>query len=578
VSAKESIAFYLFSFSKIQPHGVWGVRQQNSTQRFADHSQKFSHLFLRLFRRRRMQTALQQRLSKTAGPRNRRPSRLPSKPSDGQQQPSSSTPGHTTGVAFLIAQMLFCLIGINLCFGWWSVKQERVIKKPYAVMILHANAAAPQTEILFLTTTYGISLSQTMTGFLVSAMLLGFHSIVRQRTGGRETASPPPTDAGNAEPAATYPGRPPTTTALTLHDAPVLLAMGFSNLFASSLGYAAMRHLSYPVTLTAKMCKMVPVMLVGSVWYHIRYPARKVVSCLVITGGVLAFALQDQRSHGSSDKRAKTGAAETTLSSSLLGAVFMLMNLLMDGYTNSTQDMLVKRHRWSGPLLMMWANLVSFVCALFVMVLLECGEQPWTWLCASVDLLFAALPRGAAGGSVMKPTHARLSFVPFHDLSNFLGFLAHCEEARHDVLLMSLLNAVGQLFIFHTISLFGTLAVTAMTLVRKAGSVLLSIYVHHHSMQPSQWAALLTIFVGIVGEGYSNVQDASKRQQQQQQKERGLVESSQGAPLDGLSPPSARTPPPASASAKVPRRTISSSSSTAMMTDSRSTTPVYANA
>ncbi|KPA85736.1 hypothetical protein ABB37_00100 [Leptomonas pyrrhocoris] len=462
--------------------------------------------------------------------------------------------------------MFFCLVGINLCFGWWSLKQERVIKKPY--LILEENAASndvvlPAHKRVFLSTVYGMTLTQTLAGFLMSATLLGFHNVVCR------CAKRPGTSSAVTTRTTSVRSDLQGQTKLTLRDVPELLAMGYSNIFGSSLGYAAMRRLSFPVTLTAKMAKMLPVMLVGSVWYHTRYPARKVIACFCITGGVITFALLD-RSSSPGGKPAKATDPPATSSLSVLGVALMIVNLLMDGYTNSTQDVLVRRHRWSGASLMMRTNFVSVICVLSVLAVLEWGEQPWAWLCSFVDLVLSSVARSPDQVGV-RAASASLSFLPFHDLSNFVGFLARCDEARNDVLLMSVLSAAGQLFIFHTISVFGTLTVTAMTLLRKVGSVLLSIYVHGHQVRSSQWAALATVFIGIVSEGYINIQEASRRQRHS----------------PASSPPAAGTnsvlhnssPTLMSEKTLFPTNSLpptSSSSSIAMMTDSRSTTPANA--
>lgn len=510
-------------------------------------------------------TLRKRRANTPSQPRCSTPKSQEKPPFGSHRAPQAAIPAHRGNAVFLLAEMFFCLVGINLCFGWWSVKQERVIKNSYDILVKDtvgsgAAQAGFYVEKVFLSTSYGITLTQTLTGFLISATLLGFHNIARRLTASQDAAAKS-VDQGSP-------------SSLALHDVPGLLVMGFSNIIGSSLSYAAMRRLSYPVALTAKMIKMLPVMLVGSLWHHTRYPARKVLSCLLITGGVITFALLDRRSSSSSKKASvNTTGVLTTSSSSLFGMVLIVMSLLMDGYTNSTQDVLVKRHCWSGLTLMMWANLASVVCASFTLVMLECGEQPWAWLCSFVDVVLSSV-LGSGGPLGRVTVSASLSFLPFHDLSRFLSFLANSREARNDVFLMSVLNALGQLFIFHTISLFGTLAVTAMTLLRKVGSVLLSIYVHQHPVQPSQWAALATIFVGVVSEGYINIQDASQRQKQRaaaslQTKTIPTEESSlHGTQLEsaaGKVPVAMASPP-----------TMSNSSSTAMMTDSRSTTLVCA--
>ncbi|SYZ65913.1 UDP-galactose_transporter (plasmid) [Leishmania braziliensis MHOM/BR/75/M2904] len=461
----------------------------------------------------------------------------------------------------LLVQMLVCVVGINLCFGWWSVKQERAITQPYfiaestfatsmatiaaashdarraaALATAKLNAPPGKPHAIYLSTVYGISLTQTLAGAIVSAMLLGVNSLLQRFMRRRQLQ---PYLQGSLTANAPTAQDQHQHTELDRRDVLEMLAMGFSNIFGTSLGYAAMRRLSYPVALTAKMGKMLPVMLVGFLWYRTRYPATKVASCLLITGGVIAFFLLEERitstanppsvaagGGSSSSTGPSTKGGKSSSSSSFLGMVLLLLNLFMDGFTNSTQDILVKRHRWSGMSLMMRTNLVSVLCALWLLFLLEFGEQPWHWLTSFSHCAVALAIRiplmsdsalGRALGAWLGHTEAVLAApatVPFHDLSHFLSFLAHCPEARHDVLLMSLLSALGQLFIFHTITVFGTLALTAMTLLRKGGSVILSIVVHGHAVQSVQWASLGAVFIGVLLEGYINIQEASRRQVQ----------------------------------------------------------------
>ncbi|KAG5504975.1 hypothetical protein JKF63_04422 [Porcisia hertigi] len=466
----------------------------------------------------------------------------------------------------LLLQMLLCVAGINLCFGWWSVKQERAITKPYfiaestftasvtalaaenhdarrAAAVAAAKRLAPpgKPHPVYLSTVYGISLTQTLAGAVVSATLLGLNGLLR-RFLQRSQSLPRRQDhaKGRAKSAVDKRQSPP----FCRQDFLKMLVMGFSNIFGTSLGYAAMRRLSYPVTLTAKMGKMLPVMLVGFLWHRTRYSPKKIVSCLLITGGIIGFFLLENRINTTANSSSTTtdssgrntgssakGRASSS-SSSLFGMTLLVLSLLMDGYTNSTQDVLVKRHQWSGVSLMMRTNLVSVMCALWLLFLLEFGEKPWQWLGSFLQHSAVSAVRsplvsnsalGRPLGAWLEGTGAVLttSAVPFNDLSHFVAFLVDCPEARHDVFLMSLLSALGQLFVFHTITVFGTLALTAMTLLRKSGSVILSIVVNGHPVERAQWASLGAVFVGVIAEGYINIEEASLSQQRRAQKGNG---------------------------------------------------------
>lgn len=373
----------------------------------------------------------------------------------------------------VISQMLICFVGISVCFGWWSVKQERVVSQPYYKDV------EKQTGQAMMSTLFGIGLCQTTTSTLIAIILITLSS-ARQCLIGRRSVQ------GGKKPR------------FSRKDIVELIQIGFSNAFGTSLGYAAIRRLSFPVVLSMKMSKMLPVMVVGFVWHRTRYSWGKVASCLLITTGVLVFYLQENQA-----------AAKEGIRSSHLGLLLLVINLFLDGFTNSTQDVLVERHRWSGIRLMFWTNLMSSLWTVLLLLGLEYVEPALHAGAAALSEMeiSAGSPLAAVVSAVVRALVQAPSWITVRDLSTTVEFLHAYPEAMYDMIHMSLLNALGQLFIFQAISLFGTLSLTAMTLLRKCGSVLLSIFIHGHKVQPLQWAALGVIFTGVVGEGYINVTD-----------------------------------------------------------------------
>ena len=61
-------------------------------------------------------------------------------------------------------------------------------------------------------------------------------------------------------------------------------------------------------------------------------------------------------------------------------------------------------------------------------------------------------------------------------------------------------SAIGQSFIFYTISNFDPRVTTTVTTTRKVFSVLLSIFLHGHAVSPTGWAGITVASAGIVGE------------------------------------------------------------------------------
>ncbi|MCH93708.1 UDP-galactose/UDP-glucose transporter 3-like, partial [Trifolium medium] len=81
----------------------------------------------------------------------------------------------------------------------------------------------------------------------------------------------------------------------------------------------------------AKSSKMIPVMLMGSLVYGIRYTIPEYLCTFLVAGGVSTFALLKTSSKTIS-KLAHPNAP--------LGYGLCFLNLAFDGFTNATQDSL----------------------------------------------------------------------------------------------------------------------------------------------------------------------------------------------------------------------------------------------
>ncbi|KAH9295505.1 hypothetical protein KI387_039093, partial [Taxus chinensis] len=83
----------------------------------------------------------------------------------------------------------------------------------------------------------------------------------------------------------------------------------------------------------AKSSKMIPVMLVGALFYGIKYTLPEYICTSLVAGGVSLFALS-KTSSKVVNKIAHPNAP--------WGYGLCLVNLFLDGYTNSTQDNIKK--------------------------------------------------------------------------------------------------------------------------------------------------------------------------------------------------------------------------------------------
>ncbi|RNF26601.1 solute carrier family 35 (UDP-galactose transporter), member B1 [Trypanosoma conorhini] len=421
-------------------------------------------------------------------------------------------------VMFVMFQVFVCVSGIYVCFGLWSIKQERVVTKPYRAVV----AAEEHVEMAKLSTVFVIGFVQAIAGTFVGALLLLLEKLSakllrRSQAAASVRMATTVSALKNATTAAatsrnTAKGKLLAAESVTASKADhfavfrLTTVMGFTNAFGSSMGYAAMRRLPYPVVLATKMSKMVPVMLVGFFWHGTRYSLSKCAACVIITGGVCCFYLLGKEQPPHRERQTGDGAMVTTW----VGFLLLFLNLVTDGFTNSTQDVLVKRLQWGGNQLMFFTNLATGTWLLIVLIALEALHPLATVILEAEELTSTAVSNASSMAYVLSSVDACVRWylrdvAPLKDLSRTWQFFQRYPEAFKDVIEMSFLNALGQFFVFRTISFFGSLTLTALTLLRKSGSVVLSVVVHGHQVAAGQWLSLLVVFAGVLWEACMHV-------------------------------------------------------------------------
>lgn len=223
---------------------------------------------------------------------------------------------------------------------------------------------------------------------------------------------------------------------------------GTSQVFAKAFTSLALASgLSFPVATLAKSGKMVPVMIGTLLLGGATYTLREYASVAAIIAGTAIVS-------GGGGKKSQT--------SSPLGLAFILLSLTCDGITGGMQgrlkkasaDLNVKAKPYD---FMFWTNFFMAIVATVIAVVL--GEAQ----------------------------------------SGF-DFCANNPVILKKILNYSLCSAVGQSFIFYTITNFNPLVCTTVTTTRKVFSVLLSIFLKGHSMSPVGWSGLALASAGILSE------------------------------------------------------------------------------
>jgi solute carrier family 35 (UDP-galactose transporter), member B1 len=95
--------------------------------------------------------------------------------------------------------------------------------------------------------------------------------------------------------------------------------------------------------LLAKSCKLLPVMLMGFLISGKRYTCSEFLSVGLITAGVTLFSFKPTNAVAQLDtKEVKSWGPSLT---ELVGLALVLVNLVLDGFTNAQQDLINKKNK-----------------------------------------------------------------------------------------------------------------------------------------------------------------------------------------------------------------------------------------
>ncbi|XP_069671309.1 solute carrier family 35 member B1 [Periplaneta americana] len=212
-----------------------------------------------------------------------------------------------------------------------------------------------------------------------------------------------------------------------------LLAMVCSNM--------ALQWVNYPTQVVAKSGKPIPVMILGVLVGKKNYPLRKYIFVLLIVVGVAIFMFKD----------GKSSEGDSTLG---FGELLLILSLIMDGLTGAIQERMRSEYQTKSGHMMLSMNF-------------------WSIIYLGVAIL-------VTGEGVM-----------------FASFVQRHPNVVWQLLSFSIASALGQFFIFLTVSDFGPLPCSIITTTRKFFTVLGSVLLFGNMLLPRQWFATVVVFAGL---------------------------------------------------------------------------------
>jgi len=250
-----------------------------------------------------------------------------------------------------------------------------------------------------------------------------------------------------------------------------LFMIALTSSLASPFGYASLAHIDYITFILAKSCKLLPIMFLQITIFQKRYPLYKYLVVLAVTAGVAVFTL-----HASSSSKK---SSKPKLGNSSWGLILLGINLLLDGLTNSTQDYIFTTFRpYSGPQMMCANNMMSSIITLSYLALSPYLVHTGIGEYLGMDI--------ASGGG---------------ELTAAIAFMRRHPSVWTDVLGFAACGAVGQVFIFYTLSAFSSILLVTVTVTRKMLSMIFSVFWFGHSLTGMQWLGVGLVFGGVGAEG-----------------------------------------------------------------------------
>lgn len=227
----------------------------------------------------------------------------------------------------------------------------------------------------------------------------------------------------------------------------------------SWFGYASLKWVDYPTMVLGKSSKLLPVMFLHLVLYRRRFPGYKYLVVATVTTGVGMFTLFHPIDGGTANKGG---------GNSFWGLFLLSINLLADGFVNSTQDQIFSANKGlTGPQMMYGFNLSSTLIITIYLL--------------TTYLLPSPTPSEITTAIKLIQLHPRILL---------------------DILAFSVSGAIGQIFIFLTLSMHGSLILVTITVTRKLFTMLLSVVWFNHSLSMGQWIGVGLVFGGIGLEAY----------------------------------------------------------------------------
>jgi len=224
-----------------------------------------------------------------------------------------------------------------------------------------------------------------------------------------------------------------------------------SNMLSSWCQYEALKYVSFPTQSLFKCFKLAPVMLMGKALGNKTYPAYDYAVAVMIGLGIALFMVSTEDMNFGLDS---IGGPETW-SGTLCGLMLLLFFLVFDSFTGQWQSRMFHRHG-------------------------DCTPAHMMLMVNSFSLLFSLI-----------------TLVHTKEIYTFADFLANHPDMHMHVVVFSVGNTIGQIFIFQTIRSFGAVVFAIVMNTRIILSILFSCLIYAHPVNSQGLFGLFIVFASV---------------------------------------------------------------------------------
>jgi len=236
------------------------------------------------------------------------------------------------------------------------------------------------------------------------------------------------------------------------------LLPSLTNVAATWFQYASLWYVTFPTQMLFKSMKLIPVLICGQVFMKRSAPFREWADAVLITVGVLVFTWYAETD---------ASAGEFSWSTHGVGMLMLLGFLLCDAVTPSLQKRAFSNSNLDAFQMMFWIGLASSAYA--GAMLYFSGELDYT-----------------------------------------IDFLMNRQGALVDVLALSLIATLGQIFIYVTVQKHGPVTLSLIMTTRQIGSVLLSCILFGHQLPSLAIGAAAVVFSVLMVRSYRSSQKGAE--------------------------------------------------------------------